>query len=133
MRSALGATGLVLVVTFAASSPAAAGNLIPQIDQALDAWKSGEIAQFPLGLHRIEIAPGEFRAVKGIKERREVRHARWAALLEGDRARVLEEEGYPAYRYRETAMGQSAEYWIYPGRGIVYVFRDGALVDVRPS
>ena len=75
------------------------------------------------------VSPGVFVLAKGMKQRRQVRFARWLALLDSDRLAVYQAEGFPVWRHRENYSGSRTEHWTYPDRKITYVFNeDGRLL-----
>ena len=79
-----------------------------------------------------EIMPGVYVHVKGSRERRMVRFARWNQGLDGDRLRVYETEGYPFYRHYDLYAGTRTEVWSYRTKGITYVFSsEGNLLETR--
>lgn len=81
-----------------------------------------------LAKHYAEVAPGTLVAVRGAKERRQVRFANWVNNLSGDKAAVYAYEGYPRHRLRENWAGRVTERWTYPESRNVYYFQDGVLV-----
>jgi hypothetical protein len=130
MRPATAALAALIVASVA---PAHAGGLLPRIDVALENAQAAEVSYDPLSKHYVEVSPGIFIAVKGMKERRQVRFARWTEGLDGDRLEVYLAEGFPTHRHFESDLGARTEHWSYPARGLTYVFRDGILIDVRVS
>lgn len=125
-----------LVVTLGLQAPPAAGtataSLLPAIDHARD-LREREVNTAPvLRKHYVEVSPGVFLAVKGQRERRQVRMARWIDGLEGDRAAVFGEQGFPTFRHLELQTGRSLEIWSYPATGVTYVFEGNRLLARRP-
>ena len=130
MRTAAFLLGFVLL-TMTVPSPPARASLLPQIQEARQLSVEANLASLPVTKHYVEVAPGIYVAVKGAKERRQVRFARWVDGLQGDREAVYEAEGFPTHRHFETQAGDRTEHWVYPERGLVYVFRGDVLADVR--
>jgi hypothetical protein len=112
------------------SAPARA-SLLPQIQEARALQEQQGAWTRTLTKHYVEVKPGVKVAVRGARERRQVRFARWVESLTGDRLAVFEAAGFPLYRHRETAGGDRTELWTYPEEGRVYVFRDEDLVEIR--
>ena len=71
-------------------------------------------------------------AVKGQRERRQVRAARWRQSLSGDRLEVYDQEGFPVYRHYESYAGIRSEHWTYRENRVTYVFKAGELIQTRP-
>lgn len=123
---------LVLVAsTMTVRSVPARASLLPQLDAARQLATQTHLSALPATKHYVEVTPGVYIAVKGEKERRQVRFARWADGLRGDRQAIYESEGFPTHRYYETASGDRREDWVYPDQGLIYVFRGDTLTDVR--
>jgi len=120
---------LVATVTFAAA--ASAGSILPQIRTARSLTALGLSEEPVLRKHYVEVAPGVYQAVKGERERRQIRFARWKAMLDGDRARIYETHGHPVFRHQELTAGILREFWTYPEQRWTYVFEGGRLVDTR--
>lgn len=112
----------------------ARASLLRQIDRARD-WRAAAAedalalpARGILTKHSVETAPGTRVAVKGSRERRQVRFARWADALAGDRARIHALLGRPPFRHYERSAGDRLEFWTYPGERRMYIFRGNRLV-----
>ena len=112
---------------------AAQASLLPQIDAARQYRLEAGLSELPISKHYVQVAPGVWVAVKGEKERRQVRFARWLDGLTGDRLAVYEIVGFPTNRHFENYAGDRTEHWIYADLGLLYVFRGDVLVDVRES
>ena len=69
--------------------------------------------------------------VRGAKERKQVRYARWHLLLSGDRLTVYQREGWPTHRRLEDYAGSKTELWLYDDKHVTYIFKDGNLVGTR--
>ena len=108
-------------------------SLLPQIDAARQYRLEAGLSELPISKHYVQVAPGVWYAVKGEKERRQVRFARWLDGLTGDRLAVYEIVGFPTNRHFENYAGDRTEHWLYADLGILYVFRGDMLVDVRES
>lgn len=126
---------VVAAVLIAVSSPVSSrASVLPQIAAALEVKAEGEgTPGVPvLRKHYLEVEPGVFVAVKGERERRQVRFARLIQSLSGDRLAVYEKEGFPTFRHREREAGIRTIHWTYAEKGVTYVFRDDRLVSVTP-
>jgi hypothetical protein len=130
MRTAACLSVLVVSAMTVLSAPARA-SLLPQIEAARQLGTQAHLTSLPVTKHYVEVAPGVYVAVKGEKERRQVRFARWVDGLRGDRQAVYETEGFPTHHFYETAAGDRTEQWVYTERGLVFVFRGDVLTDVR--
>ena len=109
----------------------AESSLLPQIDRAREYAAQGGLGQLPISKHYVEMAPGVAQAVRGEKERRQVRFARWLDGLSGDRLFVYSSVGFPTNRHFENYAGDRTEHWLYADLGALYIFRDGVLSEVR--
>jgi hypothetical protein len=121
----------ILSTAILSTTPRPAGAASPEQIQEAAARTDVSADRPALTEHFVEIQPGIFVAVKGSRDRRLVRYARWVQLLDGDRLAVYEEEGYPVYRHYVREMGTRTEIWNYREKGISYVFRDGNLIETR--
>jgi hypothetical protein len=125
------AAAALLVVSSPVSSPA---SILPQIKDAnaTEAQQEAPVLVPALRKHFVEVSPGIYVAVKGERERRQVRFARLLKSLSGDRLEVYEREGFPTFRHRELEAGIRTEHWTYAGENVTYVFRGDRLVSVVP-
>lgn len=83
--------------------------------------------------HYVEVEDGVWMAVKGRRERRQVRYARLSEAWSLDQQKVAAQYGWPAYRLREEASGQLTETWSYPDKDVEFVFQvpSGTLIDQK--
>jgi hypothetical protein len=111
---------------------ASRASILPQIQDANALKKEmGPALQVPvLREHYVEVEPGVFVAVKGARERRQVRFARLINMFGDDRLEVYERMGFPPFRHFEQAGGARTEHWAYPDKQVTYVFRGNDLVTV---
>jgi len=109
----------------------AESSLLPQIDAARRYAAQAGLESLPISKHYVEMAPGVFQAVRGEKERRQVRFARWLDGLSGDRLAVYDAIGFPTNRHFENYGGDRTEHWLYADLGALYIFRDDVLIEVR--
>ncbi|HYV50555.1 MAG TPA: hypothetical protein VE910_01530 [Dongiaceae bacterium] len=109
----------------------AESSLLPQIDQARQYAAQAGLGSLPISKHYVEMAPGVFQAVRGEKERRQVRFARWVDGLSGDRLAVYDAVGFPTNRHFENYGGDRTEHWLYADLGALYIFRDDVLIETR--
>jgi len=112
-------------------SAPAESSLLPQIDRAREYAAQAGLSSLPISKHYVEMAPGVVQAVRGEKERRQVRFARWLDGLSGDRRFVYDSVGFPTNRHFENYGGDRTEQWLYADLGALYIFRDGVLIEVR--
>ena len=116
---------------FVLYSAPAESSLLPQIAEARESAAQAGLGSLPITKHYVEMAPGVFQAVRGEKERRQVRFARWLDGLSGDRLAVYEAVGFPTNRHFENYAGDRTEYWLYADLGLSYIFQDDVLVEIR--
>lgn len=119
----LAASAALLVSWAAAAAPAQASTQLKKVRHAVETARSDEGSLASLGKHLVEVEPGVYLAVRGKRERRQVRHARWVEMLEGDRKSVFNKLGAPTHRFYETTAGIRTETWIYPRHHVKFVFR----------
>lgn len=131
----------MLKIVLAAAALAAGISLPPSPSEAsaLDQIRAGRKTAEAVGVegptltkHYIEVEPGVYFAVKGARERRQVRMARWVDGLEGDRAAVFAAHGMPTFRHQELEAGRTTEIWSYAEGRRTYVFRGDRLLEHRP-
>jgi hypothetical protein len=111
----------------------AQSSVLPQIEAARQYAAQAGLSTLPVSKHYVEVAPGVFQAVRGEKERRQVRFARWLDGLSGDRRAVYDAVGFPTNRHFENYAGDRTEHWLYADLGVLYVFRDDVLIEIRTS
>jgi hypothetical protein len=129
-RAATAAVALVIL-----SCPTASrASILPQIREAeaLGTEMGSSLTTPTLRKHYVEVKEGIFVAVKGARERRQVRFARLIDSFGGDRREVYERQGFPVFRYRERAAGVETEHWTYPGKQVTYTFQGDRLIAVDP-
>ena len=117
------------------SAPVSSASVLSQIEEANTAEKSSPAppGKVPvLRKHYVEVSPGVFIAVKGKRERRQIRHARLRKGYAGDRATIYGREGFPTFRHRENDGGIRTEHWTYLQGQVTYIFSGDRLVAVRP-
>jgi hypothetical protein len=134
--AALFAAAVVAAVTLSVptiQAPSEA-SVLPQIESAKAVEALREVAVGPptLQKHYLEVEPGVLFAVKGKRERRQVRFARLVKGLTGDRREVYVNEGFPTFRHRENNAGIRTEHWTYLAKRITYVFHEDRLVGILP-
>lgn len=76
----------------------------------------------------IEIKPGIYLRVEGMRARKQARIQRWIAMLEGDRRAIYERFGYPNSRHRESDGDRVTEHWSYVSEEKRFVFRGDDLI-----
>jgi hypothetical protein len=94
----------------------------PAHASAVPAVVAAKAAGLTLGKHYVEVSPGVWLAVKGERERRNVRFARLVAFWSLEQKSVAADEGFPHHRWRELYDGRNTETWFYPDRNRQYVF-----------
>jgi hypothetical protein len=117
----------VAALLFIAGPPAArAGSALPAINSA--GHRNLQVMK-----HYIEVDDGVWVAVKGMRERRQVRFARLVESWSPDQQKVAHKHGWPESRYREDYAGRIVEIWTYPDADKEYVFQvpSGELVETR--
>ena len=112
------------------AAPPADASIYKELQQAIRDHQAGVLEEVSFTKKQVSTANG-LLAVKGKKERKQVRKANWYLSLQGDRLRVRETMGHPLYRYYELSMGVRTELWIYPAQDIIYVFQGGKLIDTH--
>jgi hypothetical protein len=109
------------------SAPAGA-SVLPQIEAALALQEATDGEFGAITKHYIEIAPGVRHAVRGARERNQVKFFLWVTGLSADRRAVYDELGYPTERYRERDGDRVTEYWRYESVHRTYVFEGDTLL-----
>ena len=117
----LGLAGILVAAPVQAS-------LLEQIETALALQEATDGQYGAITKHYIEIAPGVRQAVRGEKERRQVKFFRWVAGLSVDRRAVYDELGYPTERYRERDGDRLTETWRYESTHMSYIFEGDTLL-----
>lgn len=136
MGSATWAAALIVAV-FAGLASSTEASLLPQIEAAREIHQTREtlgIEKSPPALrkHYVEVEPGDYVAVRGSRERRQVRFARLIEGLDGDRLEVFQREGFPTFRHQENFGGEVTTHWSYLKSGVTYIFRGDDLVRTVP-
>ncbi len=118
-------TGLAFALAFLTAAEVRAGSILPAIGSA--GVQNGIVSK-----HFVEIEPGVFVAVKGSRERRQVRYRRLVAGWSADQKAVAEASGFPVMRWRDLTAGVTTEIWSYPEQNRQFVFdAAGVLVETR--
>lgn len=125
---------LALTAALALSGPlpglpgqARAGSILPAIEAARQ--RTGSTA-YDIDKHYVRVGDNAWIAVKGRRERRQVRYSRLWATWSDDQRRVATELGFPVNRLLELETSRTRETWSYPAQGLIIVFDDaGHLVD----
>jgi hypothetical protein len=83
--------------------------------------------------HYVEVDKGIWMAVKGERERRQVRFARLMESWSADQQKIALQNGWPNFRWREDYAGCVTEIWSYPDQDQEFVFQvaTGKLVERR--
>ena len=117
---------LAAVLTLSLTPLASANSVLPAIDSAKT--QGGAVMK-----HYVEIDEGVWIAVKGMRERRQVRFARLVQMWSKDQKKVALKQGWPNFRWREDYAGHQTEIWSYPEADKEYVFdvETGLLIDKR--
>ncbi|MDZ4803371.1 MAG: hypothetical protein SGI90_00740 [Candidatus Eisenbacteria bacterium] len=108
---------IVTLVTLALALMAGNATAYP-----VPAVQTAKAAGLTLGKHFVEVAPGVWMAVKGERERRNVRFARLVAFWSPDQKVVANEQGFPHHRWRDQYDNRLTETWFYPNVNRQYVF-----------
>lgn len=134
MGSASRAAAVAAALVILSCPIASRASILPQIKEAeaLKAKMGSSLTTPVLSKHYVEVQKGVFVAVKGARERRQVRFARLVEAWQGDRRAVYEREGFPTFRYRELEAGVTTEHWTYPGKQVTYTFQGDRLLSVDP-
>lgn len=101
---------------------AATGPVAPAAASVLPSVHAAEKAGTTLGKHYVEVSPGVWVAVKGERERRQVRFARLVAFWSPDQKMVAEKKGFPFHRWRNLEGDRLTETWFYPDTNRQFVF-----------
>ncbi len=108
---------IVTLVTLALALLAGSASAYP-----VPAVQTAKSAGLTLGKHYVEVAPGVWVAVKGERERRNVRFARLVAFWSDDQKLVANEQGFPVHRWRDQYDNRLTETWFYPDMNRQFVF-----------
>ena len=111
-------------------APRAHASLYEELKQSIRDHQSGVLEKVAFTKKQIQTTRGPI-AVKGKKERKQVRKANWYLSLQGDRLRIRHEMGHPTYRIYELSMGVRTELWTYPEQNRMYVFQGDKLIETR--
>jgi hypothetical protein len=114
----LSAAGLAALIALMSPAPNSSASVLPAVDAA-------EKAGTTLGKHYVEVSPGVWVAVKGERERRQVRFARLVAFWSADQKMVAEKKGFPFHRWRNLEGDRLTETWFYPETNRQFVFDAG--------
>ena len=112
------------------AAPSAQAGVYEELQRSVREYKTHEAPAPTLSKHQITTSKGTF-AIKGARERKQVRLAAWNLSLKGDRLRIREEMGYPTYRVYELRSDERTELWTYPHLDRVYVFQGDTLIETR--
>lgn len=106
--------------------PVAAGSILPAIERA---HRLPEARAWDVGKHFVRIGDETWIAVKGRRERRQVRFSRlWTVWSPAQRQTALE-LGFPINRLLEISAGRETQTWSYPERHLQVVFDgEGRLI-----
>lgn len=118
---------IMMVLLLAGLTPAtgAGASVLAGIDAC-------QTAGLTLTRHFVQVTPAARVAVKGQRERRQVRFARLAATWSADKRSVADAEGFPLNRLLELQGGRRTETWTYPESHAQYVFdSEGHLIERR--
>jgi hypothetical protein len=109
----------------------AEASILKELEEAIQLVESGTVDRDDVTLTKRVVEVAVKVSVRGPKERKQVRYARWRLLLEGDQRTVFQSEGWPTYRLREDYAGSATELWTYADRKITYVFQGNRLVKTQ--
>ena len=111
-------------------APRAQAGIYEELQRSVREYKTHEAPAPRLSKRQITTSNGTY-AIKGARERKQVRLAAWNLSLKGDQLRIREEMGYPTYRVYELRSDERTELWTYPHLDRVYVFRGDTLIETR--
>ena len=112
------------------AAPRSQAGIYEELQRSVREYKAHDAPAPRLAKRQITTTNGTF-AIKGARERKQVRLAAWNLSLQGDRLRIREEMGYPTYRLYELRSDVRTELWTYPHLDRVYVFRGDTLIETR--
>jgi len=127
--AALALSAVLVLLGVSAPSARAGENIWPQLQELIAILEQNPDATAVLNQHFAELTV--YVPVHGKKARRQIRMAYWYLLLDGDRRRVFDEEGFPYNRLFVDWSGQVREEWTYPERHLTYIFDGDELVGTR--
>lgn len=99
--------------------PASAGSILPAIEAAR---RAPDARSWDVGKHYVKVGDNLWMAVKGKRERRQVRYSRLWSTWSADQRRVATELGFPVHRLLELDSGRESETWSYPEHHVRVVF-----------
>lgn len=105
--------------------PAKAGSILPAIEAAR---RAPDARSFDVGKHYVKVGDNLWIAVKGKRERRQVRYSRLWSTWSDDQRRVATELGFPVNRLLELDSGRKSETWSYPEHHVRVVFDGTGLL-----
>lgn len=115
---------IIMLATLAPIGPAGA-SVLPDIH-------ASQSAGLALARHYVQVTPSVRIAVKGERERRQVRFARLVASWTPDKRAVAAAEGFPFNRLLELRGSERTEIWTFPESHTQYIFdAAGHLIDRR--
>jgi hypothetical protein len=106
-------------------------SILKELEEAIQLVESGAVDRDDVTMTKRVVEVAVKVPVKGAKERKQVRYARWHLLLDGDQRAIYKREGWPTYRLRESYAGSVTEQWTYADKKVTYVFQGNRLVDTR--
>ena len=89
---------LALVSGLAAFPNVCSASILKELRESIQLFEKGELQHLSLSKHKV--IGTRVLAVRGPKERRQVRFARWQLSLSGDQRSIFKSHGFPSYRYR---------------------------------
>lgn len=110
--------------------PAAAGSILPALDTAR---RLADPKPWDIGKHYVRVGDNVWVAVKGRRERRQVRYSRLWSVWSADQRRTAVELGFPVNRLLEIGAGRETETWSYPERRLRIVFDDEGRLLARQT
>jgi hypothetical protein len=125
MKRFVVAAVLALSIPPCALMESAEASRLPALNQALSrGWG--------IGKHYVEVDDGVFVAVRGSRERRQVRFFRLRDGWSSDQSRAADRYGFPVYRYRDLTAGVLTEIWTYPEKDVDVIFDgEGRFLETR--
>lgn len=123
--AALAAATLALV-----GAPCAQAGIYEELQRSVREYRTDDATAPQLGKRLISTSSGTY-AVKGQRQRKQVRLAAWDLSLQGDRLRIRQEKGYPTSRLYELRTNVLTEIWTYSHEDRVYIFRGDTLLETH--
>jgi hypothetical protein len=118
------------VAAFVAFGTTADAGIYEELQRSIRESETPEAEAPTLTRTQIVTSNGTF-AVKGQRERKQVRMAAWYLSLNGDRLRIRQEMGHPTYRMLTLRSDVRTEVWTYPEHNRAYVFDGDTLIEQR--